>query len=128
MIILKFQGFGGLGGHGQHAVCPVALGSRLEGESVTPRRLNMVGYRVRETRHTRGPAALSLVLLMVIGHPGNPGVNAGLLIVTFVVIIIFLNEQNVKIYIFPTYSSCMWKPTNIELQTKVSIHFTLKLQ
>lgn len=77
-IVVKFQGFGGLGGHGRPAVCPVAPGSRLEGESVTPRSLAMVDRRVWERRPTHGRVALSLVLLMETGHPGNPGLNAGL--------------------------------------------------
>lgn len=84
IIILKFQGFGGLGGHGQHAVCPVALGNRLEGEIVTPHHLDMVGHHVWVRRSTPGPVAQSLVLLMVAGHPGTRGVNAGWNTITFV--------------------------------------------
>lgn len=96
-MILKFQGLGVLGERGQPAVCPVAPGSRPEGESVTPRCHAMVGRLAWGTRHTHAPAAPSLALWMATGRRGNPGVNAGLLS--------HHEEPKWKIYISQTYLS-----------------------
>ena len=84
--MLKFQGFGDLGGLGQLAAYPVAQVNSFEGESVTPHHLGMAAPLVWEMKPTCAPVDLSLVLWMVIGHHGILGVNAGLLIIHFTLI------------------------------------------
>ena len=77
IILIKFQDSGVRGDLGHPAVCLVALANSFEGENVTLQHLGMGVLHARGLKPMRVLVGPSLALWMVTGHPGNPGVTAG---------------------------------------------------